>query len=153
MMNRVEKCMVAARRVWGFIWKECTGFRAPYYSWHPQMPCVHIITTLNWGFFLPIFFAHFHRLFSGRGGDCVIKRRPVVVRGPEWWWVTCYQRPHCLGGHCSSTATCGGLVVCDRSVCDPSCLFYSRRGWYADLLNPITHSSTWLVLFWVPMYF
>lgn len=61
MMNRVEKCMVAARQVWGFIWKECTGFRAPYYSWHPQMPCVHIITTLNWGFFLPIFFSRFHR--------------------------------------------------------------------------------------------
>lgn len=26
------------------------------------MPCVHIITTLNWGFFLPIFFTRFHRL-------------------------------------------------------------------------------------------
>ena len=93
MMNRVEKCMVAARRVWGFIWKECTGFRAPYYSWHPQMPCVHIITTLNWGFFRPIFFYSFpsssspRKLFLGRGGGCVIKRRPVVVGGTggaEW---------------------------------------------------------------------
>lgn len=64
MMNRVEECMVAARRVWGFISKECAGFRAHYYSWHSQMPCVHIITTLNSYFFflLPIFFTPFHHL-------------------------------------------------------------------------------------------
>lgn len=141
MMNRVEKCMVAARRVWGFIWKECTGFRAPYYSWHPQMPCVHIITTLNWGFFLrPIFFTRFHRLlpqdnFSWAEEETVIKRRPVVVGGPGWCWVTRYQRPHCLGGRSSSFPPCGGLVVCDRSVCDPG-LFYRREKRYADLLNP-----------------
>lgn len=124
-MNRVEKCMVAARRVWGFIWKECTGFRAHYYSWHCQMPCVHIITTLNLGFFLPIFFTLFHHLLHKNIFSCaeeeavLLKRKPVVVGGPTWWWVTSYQRLHCLGGRCSSAAPCGGLVVCDRCVCDP----------------------------------
>lgn len=146
MMNRVEKCMVAARRVWGFIWKECTGFRAPYYSWHPEMPCVHIITTLNWGFFLPNFFPSSspRKFFLGWGGGCVIKRRPAVVRGPGLWWVMHYQRLHCLGGRCSAAAPCRGLVVCERSVCDPGLLFfffffYHRQWRYADL-NPTTHT-------------
>lgn len=91
-MNRLEKWMAAARRVWAFIWKECAAFRAPYYSWHPEMPCVHIITTLNWAFFFSLFSFHHHHhpqvfLFFffpplGWGGGCVIKRSPVLVRGP-----------------------------------------------------------------------
>lgn len=77
---------MAARRVWGFTGKECTGFGAPCYSWHPQMPCVHIITTLNWGLFRsPVFvFYSFpsaqEEFFLGRGAVCVIER-PVVVGG------------------------------------------------------------------------
>lgn len=82
MINRVEECMVAARRVWGFIWKECTGLRAPYYIWHPQMPCVHIITTLNWGFFSP-HFLYFHHLlpqvvFSGT------EEKAVLLKEGQW---------------------------------------------------------------------
>lgn len=80
MMNRVEKCMVAARRVWGFIWKECTGFRAPYYSWHPEMPCVHIITTLNWGIFLPFFFPS----SSPRNFFFGLREEAVLLKEGQW---------------------------------------------------------------------
>lgn len=140
MMNRVEKCMVAARRVWGFIWKECTGFRAPYYSWHPEMPCVHIITTLNWGIFLPFFFPSSSPrkfLFGLREEAVLLKEGQWLSGGPGLWWVMRYQRLHCLGGRCSSAAPCRGLVVSERSVCDPGLLFFFffYRSQWRDIID------------------
>lgn len=153
MMNRVEKCMVAARRVWGFIWKECSGFRAPYYSWHPQMPCVHIITTLNWGFFSSRFLYLFpsssslRKFFLGWGGGCVIKRRPVVVGGARVVVSDALSKATLFGWTlqlCSSMRRSRGVW----QICLwPQSCFIVDRGQYADLLNSTTHSLPWLFFF------
>lgn len=47
------------------------------------MPCVHIITTLNWGFFLPIFFTRFHRLLPQENFSWA-EEEAVLLKEGQW---------------------------------------------------------------------
>lgn len=136
MMNRVEKGTVAARRGQGFIWKECAGFRPPYYSWHYRLPCAHIITTLNVSshFFSPfsiILLPSF--LFFSLEGGCVIKWwQAVVGGGPSGEWRSI--KGCTVWGN--AAAPCGGLVARVTDLSATTVSFYWRQKMIGWSLNP-----------------
>lgn len=153
MMNRLEKWMTVARRVWAFIWKECAAFRAPYYSWHPEMPCVHIITTLNWAFFFSLFSFHHHHpqfffLLLWAEEEAVLLKEVQCLSGVlGLWWVMRYQRPHCVGELWSSVrGSCGLSWFFDEALLKS---VWSQREWkHDDLISSLCLSSTLLPAFY-----
>lgn len=111
------------------------------------MPCVHIITTLNWAFFSPyflsiiiitipkFFFVFFFSLLGAEEKAVLLKEVQCLSGGPGLWWVMHYQRLHCVGELWSTMQGSRGLSVTPH----PTPLFCDSR----QQINANPHHTLW----------